>query len=171
MKNVYLGVGTNLGDRKSNILSAYEQIEKRIGFIKKKSSLYITPPWGYVSDKEFFNSVILIETDLYPKELLISLKNIENELGRINSTSKKNSSTNKNRYIDRIIDVDILDIEGIQLTSEQLIIPHEKLIDRKFVLFPLKEIAPTWSHPKLKLSINQLIKTCSDDSSITKLDE
>lgn len=160
---VYLGLGTNLGNRRGNIQEAYDLIEKRVGVIEQKSAYYETPPWGFDSEHHFLNTVVLIKTSLSPQVLLIELKAIERFLGRTFSTGKG--------YSDRIIDIDIIDYGGDVLETEYLQIPHPKMTQRNFVLIPLAEIAPNWNHSKLKLSINHLVKQLAKHPKIKQLNE
>lgn len=161
MKTVFISLGSNLGDRISTIERAYAEIEAKIGRIELKSSFYKTPAWGFQSDEEFVNSLICIETNCELKELLLKLKEIEQELGR-----KKKDTTD---YQDRLIDLDIIDYNGEVFASDLITVPHERLHLRNFVLFPLHEIAPNWMHPKLKTTVERLRKPMLNDHSIDKI--
>lgn len=162
MNLVYLSLGTNLGDRISNIELAYAMITQSTGTIRQKSSLYETPPWGFVSTSKFINTVVLLETDLVLEDLFKSLKLIEKEIGR-----KK--TPNLNAYEDRIIDIDILDFNGKISHSNELTVPHPRIDLRSFVLIPLAEIAPNWIHPLLKLPVNKLISNLNEASEVKRL--
>lgn len=162
MNLVYLSLGTNLGDRISNIELAYAMISQSTGIIRQKSSFYETPPWGFESTSKFINTVILLETDLGLEELFKSLKQIEQEIGR-----KK--TPNLDVYEDRIIDIDILDFNGKISHSNELTVPHPRIEIRNFVLIPLAEIAPNWIHPLLKLTVNKLISNVNDQSEVKRL--
>jgi 2-amino-4-hydroxy-6-hydroxymethyldihydropteridine diphosphokinase len=155
MKNrVYLSLGTNLGNRQSNLLFAIAQIEKYAGTIVSQSSVYATAPWGFESDHHFLNMALAIDTDLDPASLLIQLKQIEIEAGRITQTTL--------RYEDRLLDIDLLLFNDLILHTHQLEIPHPRLHLRNFVLVPLDEIAPNLIHPALKKTINALLSVCPD---------
>lgn len=138
---VYLSLGTNLGDKEHNLLSANKEIEKRIGTIKAQSAFYVTEPWGFESENTFLNAAVKVETSLSLIEILDTTQEIERKLGR---TSKSNN----HQYHDRIIDIDILmcfpleddGTDGIHFTSQRLTIPHPLINEREFVLIPLKEI-------------------------------
>lgn len=156
-------MGTNLGDKLSNIHMAYTLLEKRVGVIKGKSSVYSTPAWGFESDNRFYNTVIYIETKLSVQMLLIEIKAIERFLGREIKLSEG--------YTDRIIDLDILDYNNEVLTEEDLAVPHEKMHERNFVLMPLAEIAPNWIHPVLKISAKKLVQGVMNSSEILQLNE
>ncbi len=148
-KGIYLGLGSNIGDKKQNILTAYDHILEHNCKILKKSSFYSTPPWGFDSDVFFYNTVIKIETEIKPIELLAVLKNIEHDMGRKEKSTKG--------YASRIIDIDILDYRSEILKSEKLTIPHQHISKRNFVVVPLMEIAPNWIHPISKDSIYNMV--------------
>lgn len=159
---VYIGLGTNLGDRKANIEAAYTEIEARIGKITKRSSFYKTPPWGFDSTEHFVNTVALVETQLYIGDLLTELKKIEQEKGR-----KERKKTEG--YSDRLIDLDIIDYNGISYRSERITVPHERMLQRNFVVYPLAEINPNWIHPELKKAIKNLIADVPNQPPIENL--
>lgn len=162
MNRVFLSLGSNLGDRISNINKAYQIIEERVGTILKKSSFYSSPPWGFESDEAFINTVILISTQKSAEEVLDILKDIERGLGR----KKKTDPTG---YHDRIIDLDIIDYNGIVLNTKELILPHPRMEQRDFVLVPLAEIEPNWLHKGKNLPLNDLLKTLPNERFIERL--
>ncbi|PKP21922.1 MAG: 2-amino-4-hydroxy-6-hydroxymethyldihydropteridine diphosphokinase [Bacteroidetes bacterium HGW-Bacteroidetes-20] len=136
MEDVFLGLGSNIGDRKRHLTQAIEYIEDTIGVVKKRSSVIETESWGFKSTP-FLNQVILISTDLTPLELMKELQIIETKMGR---KTKTNTFSNNPVYTDRPIDIDIL-IFGLQkIKMPQLNIPHPKMFERDFVLIPLREI-------------------------------
>ncbi|MCX7863252.1 MAG: 2-amino-4-hydroxy-6-hydroxymethyldihydropteridine diphosphokinase [Bacteroidales bacterium] len=150
-----LGFGSNIGDKLNNLRCAYQFVRQFVGYIDLSSTIWETEPWGYVSHNTFFNTVCVIEKPLVSVFLLPDIiEQIEKNLGRI----KQQSST----YEDRIIDIDILDFDNLIIETNHLTLPHPKLHLRKFVLFPLKEIMPTWKHPLLKAGIEELIRQCPD---------
>lgn len=155
-KIVYASLGSNLGDRFENLKTAISSIQKNIGKVSKISSIYITPPWGFESNNDFFNACIEFSTESEPEEILIKFEIIENQLGR-----KRKSSGG---YTSRPIDIDILTYGREIILSEKLCIPHPRLDERNFVLLPLAEIAPTFVHPKSRKSIQQLIADCQDEA-------
>lgn len=128
----YLSLGSNLGNKEQNILKAYKMIEEKVGTIIRKSSLYATSPWGFCSENEFLNSAICIETELSPRELLLTTQDIERFIGR---TAKATAG-----YQDRIIDIDILLYDDRIVNEPDLKIPHPLMEQRDFVMTPLKEI-------------------------------
>jgi 2-amino-4-hydroxy-6-hydroxymethyldihydropteridine diphosphokinase len=129
---VYLGLGSNLGERKELIEKAIALIGERIGTVTRQSSLIETEPWGFESSHKFLNGVILCETALTPREVLKGTQQIERELGR----KKKTTLT----YKDRPIDIDILLYDDLKVDEPDLKIPHPLMHQRDFVMIPLKEI-------------------------------
>ena len=160
MNDVFLGLGTNLGDRKSNLRKAVAKIEEHIGKIVESSSVYETEPWGFEAETDFFNMVVRVETNLSPSDLLKEIHLIESSLGR---------EREQDRYSSRIIDIDILFYGDTVSAEKGLKIPHRLLHERKFVLVPLCEIAPEFIHPVLLKSIRTLLDECRDRSRIVKL--
>ncbi|NWF52525.1 MAG: 2-amino-4-hydroxy-6-hydroxymethyldihydropteridine diphosphokinase [Nitrospirae bacterium] len=148
MSIAYIGIGSNLGNRKNNCLRAIELIKKNGIIIRKLSSMYKTEPWGIKDQPYFLNMAIEIETELNPIELLKILKNIENKIGRKESF----------KWGPRIIDLDILLFNNLIFKEDSLEIPHPLMHKRNFVLLPLCEIAPDRIHPLLKKKISDLIK-------------
>ena len=130
---IYLGLGSNLGDRQGNISRAYAEIEKLIGTIVRQSALYESEPWGFESDNSFINSVICCETTLSPHEVLKKTQSIERQLGR---TQKSVDG----HYHDRTIDIDILLYDDLTVNEPDLKIPHPLMRQRDFVMKPLSEI-------------------------------
>ena len=143
MATVYLGLGTNLGNKEENLNMAVENIRKRIGEVTSLSSFLETAPWGFESENSFLNAALCVETSLEPHQLLSVLKGIELEMGR------KSKSVNK-VYSDRIIDIDILLYDDLIINTEDLTIPHPLMTERDFVMIPLKEIAGDVIHPVTK---------------------
>lgn len=137
MPIVYLGLGSNLGDREGNIKRALELLSQKVK-IEKLSSLYETEPMGYLSQPLFLNAVCQALTELSPEELLEFVKEIERRIGR--EPSFPNAP--------RPIDIDILFYEGEIINLPHLIIPHPRLKERAFVLVPLAEISPHFIHPQ-----------------------
>ena len=146
MSIAYLGLGTNLGNRKENLSKAIEAISLKMS-ISKQSSLYETTAWGYTEQPDFLNQVIQVETDLSPLRLLNFLKKTELKLGRVENF----------RYGPRLIDIDILFYDDLVITTSRLQIPHPKITERAFVLVPLNEIAPGYIHPILKKTVAELL--------------
>jgi 2-amino-4-hydroxy-6-hydroxymethyldihydropteridine diphosphokinase len=154
---VYVGVGSNVGNKKENFLEALSRLAKLPDTkIVKESSLYESEPLGDSTDW-YINGAIEIETKFKPDMLLKKFKNIERAMGR-----KKV----KKRWGARIIDLDILLYEGLIVRKKTLNIPHPEMQKRKFVLIPLSEIAPQVIHPELGVTISELLVTVKDDKKI-----
>ena len=156
---VYLLLGSNIGDREAHFYFATVEIEKRIGVILQSSSFYETAPWGVTDQENYLNAALLIRTELPPESLFHLLKKIEEEAGR----------TDQRKYAPRTLDIDILFYDDLILHSKELTIPHPKLHLRKFVLVPLAEINRTLIHPVFKKSIGQLLEECPDDLEVKLL--
>ena len=159
MSKVYLSLGSNKGNRSILINKATDEIEKKIGIIISRSSMYQSKSWGFNS-KDFYNICLLIDTDIEPKSLLINLKKIEKSMGREDIDGS---------YSDRFIDIDILFYDNIIIDSEDLKIPHPKIEIRKFVLVPMLEIADDYMHPILNKTINELDNDCDDQDTPLKI--
>ena len=132
LNQIYLGLGTNLGDKQENIKQALKSISTECGRILKISSYYFSKPQGFISNNEFINLVIKIESTKLPTELLFEIQKIERDLGRL---AKSNGE-----YQDRIIDIDILHYNNDFINDVGLIIPHPLIFERDFVKLPLLEI-------------------------------
>lgn len=153
MAEVFLSLGSNLGDRLGYLSSAIKEIQNLEEIrILKFSSVYKTQPWGKEQQNEFLNAVLKIYTKLKPAELLRKLKTIEQILGR----------KNNGKWGSREIDIDILFYDDLIISSKDLIIPHPEIPNRKFVLVPFNEVEPNFIHPILKKSISDLLKTTKD---------
>lgn len=159
MKKVFLGIGTNLGDREANLKVAVGKIEENIGLIINSSSVFESEPWGFTTENQFLNMVAEVETKLTPAGVLLSILMIESQLGRIRSDT---------RYSSRVIDIDILLYDDLIIKKKNLKIPHPLMPERKFVLIPLCEIAPNLIHPVLKKSFDTLLGLCEDKSKVTR---
>lgn len=133
MHKLYLSLGTNLGNRKANIREAIEKIQEQIGDIVRQSALYETAPWGFSSPNDFINACVCVATILSPRQVLLATQRIEREMGR---TMKSKDG----EYHDRIIDIDILLYDDVQVNEPDLKIPHPLMHEREFVMVPLKEI-------------------------------
>lgn len=161
MPSVYIGFGSNIGDRLAHIQNALHGLSKTEGItLQKVSSVYQTDPVGYETQAQFLNGVAAIQTDLPPLSLLHTLKNIESEVGR----------QHRIRWGPREIDLDILIYGDLCLQTEKLVIPHPEMHHRRFVLAPLVEIAPDLVHPVLKETVQTLVERLEDDKSVLKRD-
>lgn len=149
MATVYLGLGTNLGDKEANLRTAIYKLQERIGKQVSLSSFYETAPWGFESDHSFLNAAIGLETNLSPIEILHITQEIEKELGR----TKKSVNGS---YSDRLIDIDILLYDTLVLQTPELTIPHPLMTERDFVMKPLIEIAGNVIHPTRQKTLSEL---------------
>lgn len=149
MAVVYLGLGTNLGDKDKNLKAALHLINERIGEVTSLSSFWATEPWGFVSDNGFLNAAAEVITTLSPEEILEITQQVEKELGRMTKSAD-------GHYTDRLIDVDILMYDDRILRLPDLSIPHPLMEKRSFVMNPLAEIAPEVQHPVLHKSMKEL---------------
>jgi 2-amino-4-hydroxy-6-hydroxymethyldihydropteridine diphosphokinase len=132
LNQLYLGLGSNLGDKIENIEQALVLIHAEIGVITKKSTYYFSQPQGFVSENDFVNSVVKVATYFSPFEVLNAIERMEKELGR---TSKSNGF-----FQDRLIDIDILYYNNEIIRTDFLVIPHPFIFQRDFVHVPLMEI-------------------------------
>lgn len=160
MNKVFLGIGTNLGNRSANLKEALTKIDEIIGRVSVASSVYETEPWGFMAEEQFYNMVTEVETQLSPSGVLGSILMIETLLGRVR-TGKL--------YTSRNIDIDILFYNDLVMNEEALKIPHPYLHERKFVLVPLYEIAPEFKHPVMNKTIAELLGLCNDKCNIRKV--
>ena len=159
MKIVFLGIGTNLGDRETNVEQAVTKIDEYIGPVLSSSSIYETEPWGFKAMNQFLNLVVKVETKLTPSGVLGRILMIESLLGRIRG---------EEQYTSRLIDIDILLYEDMIIDEESLKIPHRLIHQRRFVLVPLCELASEMIHPVLQKSLAELLKICEDKSEVKK---
>lgn len=159
MSKVYLLTGSNIGDSIKNLFKARFSIVDHIGEVETASSMYRTEPWGNKDQQDFLNQILLIDTELYPFEVMNEILKIEKEMGR----------NRQQKWEPRIIDIDILFYDDIAFEKDNLTIPHPLLQDRRFTLVPLNEIAPQFMHPKLNKTISELLEECNDMSIVEKL--
>ena len=156
----YLSLGSNQGRKLNNLQEAIYEIAESIGAIHKISSVYKTDSWGFKGD-DFYNICITVSTYLPPEELLKNILNIETKLGR-----KRDQN---NKYTNRKIDIDILLFDDEIVFSKNIIIPHPRMLDRKFVLVPLAEIAGNTLHPIEKKTLTICLNNTIDTSEIHKI--
>ena len=152
MNKAYLLLGSNIGDRLSNLKKAKQLLKKQVGEVIECSSIYETASWGKTAQPDFLNQVLLIETKLTAAQIMEQILFIENEMGRVRT--EKNAS--------RIIDIDILFFNEEIIETKNVIIPHPQIQNRNFVLYPLDELAPQLKHPVLKKTIHELLLECKD---------
>lgn len=149
MAKVYLSLGTNIGNKRRNLITAGALLAERVGDVLALSGLYETEPWGFQSENTFLNAALLLETSCSPTELLDATRQIEKEMGR---TEKSNGV-----YHDRIIDIDLLMYDCLVMQTSELTLPHPLMQERRFVMEPLNEIASGVLHPVLKETIASLL--------------
>lgn len=155
----YIHLGSNQGNKFDNLETAIAHIQKRIGEVTQKSSLYTTAAWGKTNQPDFINQAIEVKTFLSPINMMETLLMIENEMGRLR----------KVRWGKRKIDLDLIFYDDCIIESDILIIPHPRMHIRNFVLIPLKELIPDYSHPIFKQSIRELYAWCQDELKVVKL--
>jgi 2-amino-4-hydroxy-6-hydroxymethyldihydropteridine diphosphokinase len=158
-KDIFLLLGSNVGNSYDNLKTAIHRIQTDAGVVIKQSSIYRTKAWGKIDQPDFLNQVIQIETNLSPKELLVSVLEIEKKMGRVRNE----------KWGPRIIDIDILFYNQEIVNLPQLIIPHPEIAARRFTLSPLAELSPDFSHPLLNKTVVELLKTCADPLPVERL--
>ncbi|MDI6809141.1 MAG: 2-amino-4-hydroxy-6-hydroxymethyldihydropteridine diphosphokinase [Candidatus Eisenbacteria bacterium] len=159
MRNVFIGLGSNLGEREASLKAAIEMLSKLPQtLLIRVSSLYDTAPVGELDQPNFLNAVAIIETGLSPRKLLWNLLLIEKRLGR----------TRQKRWGPRVIDLDILFYGNLIVEEADLIIPHPEIEKRAFVLVPASELEPEFIHPRKGETLSQLLKRLDLRSSSVK---
>ena len=162
LRTAYLSLGSNVGNKLENLQRAVDALAEGSGHVSRVSSVYRSSSWGYEGE-DFLNLCLELSTALSPEMLLERLNGIENRLGR----GKQQGSG----YQDRIIDIDILLFDDEVIFQDDLKVPHPKMLERKFVLVPLEEIAPNLIHPIAKTSIRSCLKECRDEGQVEKIDQ
>lgn len=152
MKTVYIGLGTNLGDRAQNLAQARERLIAAGIKIIRESSIYETAPRDLENQPMFLNQVVEAETALFPRQLLSRILAIEREMGRKRTIAKG----------PRSIDIDILMFGKFAITTPDLEIPHPRMVERRFVLEPLAELAPDLRHPVTKSTVREMLAKVAD---------
>ncbi len=153
----FLSLGGNLGNTREIFEQTYPWIEKKIGRIRQKSSLYQTAAWGMTDQADFLNQVLEVETTRAPEEILTQLLAIEQIFGRVRDV----------KWGPRNIDLDLLLQDDIQVKTPHLQLPHPRMQDRKFILIPLVEIAPQFIHPGLGQTMQELLANTTDTTAVT----
>ena len=158
MNKTYLLLGSNMGNSKIQLLRAIAFIEKKIGSIIRRSSLYSTAAWGNTNQPDFLNQVIVVETKRTAVETMQVILAIEKKMGRVRTV--KNAP--------RIIDIDILFFNKEIIDEADLQVPHPQIQNRRFVLTPLNELSPNFKHPVRKRSVHYLFIHCPDKLNVKK---
>jgi len=156
MNEIFLQLGSNVGDRSNNLLQALTFISEKIGEVVKVSKLYESSPWRVDNQRDFLNQVIYIRSKLDPFEVLNIALEIEREMGRVRVE----------KWGERKIDIDILFFNDEIIETDSLCIPHQYISKRNFVLKPMCEIASEFIHPKFNKSIVQLLEECLDEDKV-----
>jgi len=160
MNTAYLLAGSNMGNRTAYLQQATKIIEEQCGSIIARSHIYETAAWGVLDQPSFYNQALAVQTLLQPGKLMQTLLNIEATIGRLRVE----------KMGPRTIDLDILLIDDLVLNMPLLTIPHPHLIERRFALTPLAEIAPALIHPIANKTIAELLAECSDMLPVQQLD-
>jgi 2-amino-4-hydroxy-6-hydroxymethyldihydropteridine diphosphokinase len=159
MNEVFLSLGSNVGDRSFNLAKGLEMIGQRTGQVVLQSGIYETEPWGCETQLTFYNQVVKLDTKLGPIDLLEAIHDTEMKLGR---------DPEAPRFSDRVLDIDILFFGNLVVKLPELVIPHPFLQERKFVLVPFAEISPGTEHPIFQKTISQLLSECTDEAKILR---
>lgn len=152
MHQVFLGIGSNLGDRETSISNAIDNIGKSLGSVIKVAPTISTKAWGKTDSPDYLNTVVEIQTDLLPLDLIEKVLALETKLGR----------TRTEKWASRVIDIDILYFNNWHFNTPNLIVPHPYIAERTFVLEPLVEIAPDFVHPIHLKSNLELLSTLNN---------
>ena len=152
LTTAYISMGSNTGDRLANLMLAVKSLEERAVMVRRMSSVYESEAWGRMDQADFLNAVAEVETEMTALELLHVLQEIEKEGGRVRSE----------RWGPRSIDLDILLFGSIVMATDELIIPHPRMSERRFVLVPLSEISGSLINPVDNQSVEEMIRNCTD---------
>jgi len=155
---LFLSLGGNLGNTREIFEGAYPLIEKKIGKISVYSSIYQTEAWGPIPQADFLNQVLLVSTTLNPQACLTEMLAIEKEFGR----------ERKERWGPRTLDLDLLYYGDMIIAEADLVVPHPRISERKFILTPLAEIAPMYVDPVSGLTANAMLLACEDNSQVNR---
>ncbi len=152
---IYLSLGSNLGDRLHYLAAATEQLESAGMKVMDASGIYESGSWGYSSSNPFLNQVLKMATVMQPEELLQTIGKIEQNLDRVRGRT--------NGYQDRTIDIDILFFDQMVLNTPALRLPHPEIPNRRFILVPMTELAPEFSDPETGRDMQTLLNECNDE--------
>jgi 2-amino-4-hydroxy-6-hydroxymethyldihydropteridine diphosphokinase len=159
MNTIIILLGTNVGDKKNNLENAICQLHNKLGKEFLRSKIYCTKAWGNTNQSDFYNQVVVLNTEKNVFESLKIIQQIENEMGRVRIE----------KWEPRIIDIDILFFNNEIIETENLQVPHPFLHKRRFTLIPLVEIFPTLIHPIYNKTISELLAECEDKLEVTEL--
>ena len=156
IENIFLGLGSNQGDRELNLKNSIKLLNSKAGKVLNTSRIYESEPWGVKNQNYFLNQVIEIETHIDPIDLLNICKNIEYDMGR----------NPEIRWGKRVIDIDILYYQSRVINQKKLIIPHKLMHERKFVMIPLNDLNENHLHPILKITNKEILNNCIDSCKV-----
>ncbi len=159
MKKIYLGLGSNVGDREANLRAAVQRLQGPDLHVLRVSPVYETEPVGYADQRWFWNAVAEAETDLFPLQLLARAGQVERALGRRRSIPNG----------PRTIDIDVLLYGNTIMKSPSLEIPHPRIAERRFVLAPMSDLAPELRHPMLRRTVRELLDA-APQSAVRRID-
>jgi 2-amino-4-hydroxy-6-hydroxymethyldihydropteridine diphosphokinase len=165
MHKAYLSLGSNQGDRIGHLAEACLRLQSQNLTIIKRSPIYETAPWGFAADTPFLNAVIEVHTSLEPEQLHQLMMETETSMGR----KREAPGATSHKYTSRCIDLDLLFYDDLMLDNNGLTIPHPRLHLRNFVLAPLADIAPDFTHPAFNLLVNELLSASSDTTAAKPL--
>lgn len=151
----FLNIGTNLGNLRLNISRALRALEQRYGYFET-SRIVESRPWGYVSDNTYANIAVMVVSDRTPTEVLDDIHEIEAQL---NPTPHRDGVGG---YADRVLDIDIVAVDDLSISTPTLTIPHAHLAERRFFLEPMAELAPAWHHPTTGLTCDEMLAALSE---------
>ncbi|MEQ6118590.1 2-amino-4-hydroxy-6-hydroxymethyldihydropteridine diphosphokinase [Reichenbachiella sp. MALMAid0571] len=154
----YILLGTNQGNKIENLAIARSNIEEVLGIVKQSSAIYETEPWGRSDQDTFLNQVLEVDTINDPDQTLFICLEIEKTMGRVRIE----------KWMERIIDIDILYFNDAIISTDGLMIPHPEIQNRRFTLVPLVEIAPDYIHPIMKKSNKDLLDKCPDPLNVKR---
>lgn len=163
MAIIFIGLGSNEGDRLRILRNAAAQLRKNLGILIASSSVYETEPWGFASEHTFYNAVMKFETEHKPEEVLRILQYLENQAGRTRSDT--------DHYADRSLDLDLLYYDDLLSDATDLQVPHPRISVRNFVLFPLHETDPDWLDVRTQKTVREMTPGVKDSGKIEKLHE
>ena len=158
MNTIYLLLGSNMGNSEQQLSDAILHITQQIGKVTNKSPLYATAAWGNTNQPDFLNQVVIVQSELVALPILEIILSIEKKMGRVRTI--KNAS--------RVIDIDILFFNKEIISTANLTVPHPEIENRRFVLIPLNELSPDFVHPVSGLTVNALLKNCTDILDVKK---
>jgi len=161
LKSVYLSLGSNLGDRAGQIEQALTLLAEAGVEVRRRSAFYETEPVGTTAQRWFVNCLVEVETELMPLALLRTLKRVERQLGRSPASGTGPAA--------RRIDIDIIAYGNHVVRLPELTIPHLRLTERRFVLEPLRELAPDWRHPLTRQTAAEMLAELTDRSAVRRL--